>query len=44
MTRTAIRHHRGTVTGHGHHFLTAGRTEDEASTLVLLHGFPQTSR
>jgi pimeloyl-ACP methyl ester carboxylesterase len=44
MTRTTIRHHRGTVGGLGHHFLTAGRADDEAPTLVLLHGFPQTSR
>lgn len=42
----SVRHHRATVNGLGHHYLTAGVTGEavEAPVLVLLHGFPQTSR
>ncbi|CAL9354017.1 alpha/beta fold hydrolase [Streptomyces sp. enrichment culture] len=34
-----VEHHRATVHGMGHHYLTAGT----GPTLVLLHGFPQTA-
>jgi pimeloyl-ACP methyl ester carboxylesterase len=43
MTGTTVRHHRATIDGLGLHYLTAGRTDDVAPSLVLLHGFPQTS-
>ncbi|MEU6532958.1 alpha/beta fold hydrolase [Streptomyces sp. NPDC046928] len=35
-----VRHHRATVGGLGHHYVTAGA----GPALLLLHGFPQTSR
>lgn len=35
-----VHHHRATVAGIGQHYVTAGT----GPTLVLLHGFPQTSR